>query len=100
MAYTADVSTSEFGRLNQLYNGGGNTDPGLISTPLWFVRGGLIDGTLRESGGLSDYWSSTIANDKRSYYLEFKYNKVSPSFYDPYGYGYRGVGRSLRCLAR
>ena len=100
--YTTVNSTSEFGRLNQLYNGGGSTDPKLISAPLWFVRSGSIySGSFNNAGSEAYYWSSTVYSSNSAYHLIFAQSSVDPAIYDLdfrlYG---RRRGRSVRCVAR
>ena len=98
MAYTTPNSTSEFGRLNQLYNGGGGTDPKLISAPLWFVRSGYVYyGSLSIPGSAALYWSSTVYSSNNAYNLYFTATGVDPA---DYSYTYRTIGRSVRCIAR
>ncbi|MBR0467370.1 hypothetical protein IJJ53_00420, partial [Candidatus Saccharibacteria bacterium] len=94
--YTTVNSTSEFGRLNQLYNGGGSTDPKLISAPLWFVRSGHVNnGSLYSPGSEAYYWSSTVRNSNGAYYLYFTATGVYPAL------NYvRNLGWSVRCVAR
>ena len=94
--YTTVNSTSEFGRLNQLYNGGGSTDPKLISAPLWFVRSGsVILGSLNYPGSGALYWSSTVLNSNYAYYLYFAATGVYPA-----NVSNKLSGRSVRCVAR
>ena len=96
MAYTTANSTNEFGRLNQLYNGGGSTDPKLISNPLWFVRSGFVDnGSLVNSGFEALYWSSTVNSSNNAYNLNFTATNVNPA-----NNNNRNNGRSVRCVAR
>ena len=98
--YTTVNSTSEFGRLNQLYNGGGSTDPKLISNPLWFVRSGvIINSAFLELGSGAYYWPSTVNGSTGAYSLYFTHNSVRPDRSDGAYYG-RGNGRSVRCVAR
>ena len=94
--YTTVNSTSEFGRLNQLYNGGGSTDPKLISAPLWFVRSGYFDsGSLSNPGSTAYYWSSTVYSSGNAYYLAFTATGVYPA-----NVSNKLSGRSVRCVAR
>ena len=96
MSYGTVNSTSEFGRLNQLYNGGGSTDPKLISAPLWFVRSGrILSGSFNYSGSNALYWSSTVYNSINAYGLDFAATGVSPATN-----GGRDRGWSVRCVAR
>ncbi len=94
--YTTVNSTSEFGRLNQLYNGGGSTDPKLISAPLWFVRSGNVsNGSLNNPGSAAGYWSSTVNDSNSAYLLYFVATGVTPANYSGMGNGW-----SVRCVAR
>ena len=94
--YTTVNSTSEFGRLNQLYNGGGSTDPKLISAPLWFVRSGYVNnGSLYGPGSGAYYWSSTVVSSIRAYSLYFAATGVNPA-----NRNFRYYGWSVRCVAR
>ena len=96
-AYSRPNSRGEFGRLNYLYNGGGSTDPKLISTPLWFVRsGGVFSGILNNPGSEAFYWSSTVSSSNYAYDLSFSATSVGPAN----NYGGKGGGRSVRCVAR
>ena len=98
MAYTTINSTSEFGRLNQLYNGGGSTDPKLISAPLWFVRSGQAhQGSPYEAGLKAFYISSTLGMGSFIFYFDSA--AVDPSM-DHGTASYRTRGKSIRCLAR
>ena len=96
MSYGTVNSTSEFGRLNQLYNGGGSTDPKLISAPLWFVRSCfIVSDSFNNSGSSAYYWSSTVSNSSNAYNLDFSATGVNPA-----GNDNRHNGRSVRCVAR
>ena len=96
MSYGTVNSTSEFRRLNQLYNGGGSTDPKFISAPLWFVRSGrILSGSFDNSGSDANYWSSTVNDSGSAYDLYFTAPGVNLVTY-----GNRGSGRSVRCVAR
>lgn len=99
MAYAADNSTSEFGKLNVLYNESKtNTDIDWLVAPLRFVRSGYINSTLQDSGSAGRYLSSTVRYNDGIYYLSFSRTVVGPSASQ--GYGDRGYGLSIRCLAR
>ena len=98
--YTTVNSTSEFGRLNQLYNSGGNTDQKLILNPLWFVRSGnFYNNNLDNPGSGAFYWSSTVSSSQMAYILNFTTSTIQPAsnFYTNY---IRWRGGSIRCLAR
>ena len=87
-------STSEFSRINLLYNGSGDT--GLIANPLWFVRSGYIsNGSLSNGGSEAYYWSSTVSNSVYAYLLYFTSGSVIPA-----NASYRNYGWSVRCVAR
>ena len=87
-------STSEFSRLNYLYNSSGDT--GLIANPLWFVRSGYINsGSLNSGGSEAYYWSSTVRSSSYAYNLSFTSSNVYPA-----SLSNRNVGWSVRCVAR
>ncbi len=91
-------STNEFARLNYLYNSGAtNTDIRLISSPLWFVRAGLVssNGNLVYSGSGTGYWPSTVYGSGQAYYLDFSATNVNPT-----NHVNMFFGRSVRCVAR
>lgn len=95
-AYSQPNSRGEFGRLNYLYNGGGSTDPKFISSPLWFVRSGVVSGgVLYFPGFEAVYLSSTVVSSDDAYSLYFKAIGVSPAHSRN-----RGNGGSVRCVAR
>ena len=90
-------STSEFARVNGLYNDGiTNNGKKLIASPLWFVRSGYVNyGNLDFPGSEAHYWSSTVSSSNYAYYLSFMATYVSPAnLYN------RSFGRSVRCVAR
>ena len=97
-------STSEFARVNGLYQLGG--DIGLISSPLYFVRSGYVINTtsLGGAGSTGYYWSSTVGNGRSNlsyaYYIVFNKNTVTPNTDADTGMTSRGGGFSVRCLAR
>ncbi len=104
ISYKGNVvnSTSEFARINGLYNNGiANNDKKLIGSPLWFVRSGRVnnDDSLLDPGSGADYWSSTVNNSSYAYYLSFTATNVSSASYYDWIYG-RFLGRSVRCVAR
>ena len=67
--------------------------------PIWFVRGGYIyTGSLYTVASRGLYWSSIIQSMYFPYYFYFDLNNVDPISSD--GSGNRGVGKSIRCLAR
>ena len=74
-----------------------DSDPKLISAPLWFVRsGGIGGGSFSYSGANADYWPSTVGSSSLAYYLVFAATGVYPANDS----GGRGYGRSVRCVAR
>ena len=94
-------STNEFARLNYLYNEN-LTDTGikLINNPLWFLKGGQINGSnLSSQNSLAYYRSSSIYNQNYSYSFVFDNSRVFPK-YSSGTDGAKGSGHSLRCLAR
>ena len=92
-------STSEFARLNYLYNNNSVTSSSnLLIEPLWFIKAGYIQGSslsLFESAGL--YWSSTTHSSTQSPNLDFRNNSVNPAS-TTLDYKHRGF--SVRCVAR
>ena len=89
-------STNEFARLNYLYNSNAaDTDNGLISGPLWFVRAGDI-WRASFSANSGYYLSGTVKSNSQIYSLYFKGNTSNSS----YGDSGRVSGRSVRCVAR
>ena len=99
ISYKGNVtnSTSEFARVNGLYNDSiTNNDKKLIESPLWFVRSGrIVSGGLSDSGDWAYYWSSTAGNNSQTYNLNFMANAV----YLANNYR-RDLGWSVRCVAR
>ena len=88
-----------FGKLTNAYNitnsADGASDSVLLSSPLYFVRGGNInDGVNSDSGVSGYYWSSSKYLLSKSYSLQFKTSKVDPS-----NAQYRDYGSSVRCVA-
>lgn len=63
--------------------------------PLYFVRGGWAQGYVTNYGGWGGYWLSDKYNNSNALRLDF-----GPKSINPQANGGRGVGRSLRCLAR
>lgn len=100
ISYKGNVvnSTSEFARVNGLYNDGiASNDKKLIGSPLWFVRSGNVDnGGLYSPGSEARYWSSTVHDASLAYILRFNATNVYPAYY----YGSRHNGWSVRCVAR
>ena len=89
-------STNEFLRLNHIYNNGAvNNSKAMEGSPLFFARGGYINGnSLSSSGSNGSYWSSTVSDSSNAYYLSFNATSVSNS------YTVRSSGRAIRCIAR
>ena len=95
-ASDTDGSTNEFRRLVTLYGNTTGNDKALTANPLWFVRGGLVDGSsLYGSGDYGYYWSSTVYDSSYAYSLYFRSGGVYPASHDG-----RVRGRSVRCIAR
>lgn len=102
ISYKGNVtnSTSEFARVNGLYNGGiTNNDKKLIESPLWFVRGGYIgNGYLNNSGPMAFYRSSTIGGGSDfAYHMFFMANYIELARELSYT---RSSGMFVRCIAR
>ena len=91
-------STNEFARLNYVYNNNyTNTDIGLIVPPLRFNLAGYIYSTLTSLTSIGRYSSSSVAGSGELYHLSFTSNSVETS---RKGGSTRGVGQSIRCVAR
>ena len=91
-------STNEFARLNYVYNNNyTNTDIGLIAPPLRFNLAGYIYVTLNSLTSNGRYSSSSVAGGAELYHLSFTSNSVETS---RVGSSTRGVGQSIRCVAR
>ena len=103
ISYKGNVanSTSEFARVNGLYNGGvTNNDKKLIESPLWFMRAGAItNGVVIDSGSVAYYWSSTVYNSGIACGLRFLTYTINPEYFGGSGHG-RNYGWSVRCVAR
>ena len=70
-------------------------DKGFVYSPLFFVRGGYINGrTLRYAGYLGIYWSSTVQSD--TYVRNLRFDSGASSARDSSD---RYLAFSLRCLA-
>lgn len=98
--YANAGSKNEFTRLANLYASYvGSTSissAGLEAAPLFFARGGYVNGaSLYTSGYGAYYWSSSVYSSSGAYYLYFDATNVYPQ-----GSNYRDLGRSVRCLAR
>lgn len=67
------------------------------TSPLYFVRSGAVNNSMLDSAtSLGGYWSSTIVNNALvARYLRFTSSGVYPAHQEP-----RGIGWSVRCLAR
>ena len=93
-------STNEFSRINSLYGRAG--DIGLISTPLYFTRGGYFpyNAILNNSGSRGYYWSSTVGQGYYAYYMTFSKTNVTTNTSSDTGLSARDGGWSIRCLAR
>ncbi len=104
ISYKGNVanSTSEFARVNGLYNGGiANNDRNLIESPLWFVRAGYSNVSLSGPGSRAFYWSSTASGISHAYDLYFTATSINPASNGTgNSYGAKSLGMSLRCLAR
>ena len=66
------------------------------ATPLYFVRGGFVNGgSLSLSGSYGFCWPSTFSDVSGAYSLRFDSSNVYPQYYD-----YRRNGFFIRCVAR
>ena len=96
-------STNEFARLNYIYNdnrtSGDNADAGLLAEPLWFIKSGYVNSSLKNYGANGYYWSSTSRSPVDAYSLIFSANTVEPATYAGFATN-RPNGWSVRCLAR
>ena len=97
--YSSAGSANEFARLVYLYNDNSyvtNSSAKLELAPLFFARGGYVNGSsLTSSGNYGYYCSSTVSGSNGAYYLDFRATGVSPS-----NNGGRNGGFSVRCVAR
>lgn len=89
-------STSEYLRLNSLYNDSSTeTSEKLEMSPLYFVRAGRVNGNrLYYAGYYAWYWSSTLSSAENAYYYRAKSDNIERNT------AYRYFGRSIRCVAR
>ena len=72
----------------------------LRSNPYYFIRPGYINTNyLYYSSADGDYWSSVIYNAEFAYALFFGKSDLWPAIHHG-NYGRKGIGRSVRCLAR
>ena len=89
-------STNEFARLNYLYNNNSSSSyTGLGTSPLYFILNGSLYSNKVIPGTTMNYFSSTVYNNTKIYYLEF-YNGVLNTSTQ----WTREFGRGIRCLAR
>ena len=90
-------STNELSRINRLYNNAStSTSAGLEAAPLFFARGGNVNGgSLNNSGNNGNYWSSSVNSSSNAYNLNFNATNVNPT-----NNNNRNNGRSVRCVAR
>ena len=98
----SDSANYSFGNLVKQYgytgsNQSSTSDSTLLSSPLFFARGGYVySGSLYDQGSVGYYWSSRANSDtNRAYFLYFNSSYVGPSS-DGY---YRDGGFSVRCVA-
>lgn len=76
------------------YATGGNNK--ITSSPLYFVKSGYIsNGALKDRPYGGRYWSNSVLSSSLSLRLDFDSNSVTPSVE-----GSKGVGFSVRCIAR
>ena len=100
-----DQSSNEFITLLNSYSAyvdsGYERDKKIVSSPLWFVRGGFIqeNASLYNSNliypGLDGNYQSRRTNLLSSYTFNYNYAIVRPDYS-----GYNSAGRSIRCVAR
>ena len=96
-------STSEFARLNGLYNPNGSSgserDKALAASPLYFVRTGIIQGGSSSNqctaGQGGRYWSSTPYSNEKAYLMSHGSGVADPTYSS-----WRNNGYSVRCVAR
>lgn len=88
-------STSEFQRLNYLYNNGTmSTSQNIEAAPLYFVRtGDVYNSRQNNSGSYGTYWSSTLSANAYALHFGSGYVSSTSNFY-------RSLGYSVRCVAR
>ena len=96
---TLTGSGSFYYLVNQLSLVAGPRPNGNIQySPVYFVYGGSWSGvTLDNFGGYGNYWSSVVQDNQNAYRLFFQHKVHDLS---PQGYGYRGDGYPIRCVAR
>ena len=102
-SYTNNYS---FGKLTNAYgitnSAHGSSDANLLSSPLWFVRAGIVNYNSLNKQGTDGYvWSSRAYSDSRfpsdssfAHVLDF-----NSSFADSSDFNIRYVGLSVRCVA-
>ena len=97
-AADVDGSTNEFRRLATLYVNATGNDKALTASPLWFVRGGAVNGSsMTGQGQTGGYWSSTVYGREVAYRLSFNHSDVDSA---TASYRSREYGWSVRCVAR
>ena len=84
---TESGSTSEFIRLNHLYNN-------ILDLPSSFQLDGFIDGQLSYYGSVGDYWSSTIRGSNNAAHVTIRYNSTINNINS------KSYGFNMRCIAR
>ena len=98
--FESDIdSANEFARLNYIYNNNAtNTDAGLVTSPLWFVKSGYIYSSLTNYAMYGYYWSSTVRDVDQSYFASFNGSNVNPT--NSGSDLSKTSGRSVRCISR
>ncbi|MBR0467663.1 hypothetical protein IJJ53_02010 [Candidatus Saccharibacteria bacterium] len=90
-------STNEFARLNLLYNNGlTNTDAGLTSQPLYFIRSGWVGNNKLNETFYGFYRSSTAGTGDGAHYLLFGTSRVVTN---QTATG-NSIGLPVRCIAK
>ncbi len=89
--YTSGIITSVSGS-SYATNGFNN----IRTSPLFFVRGGIVGGSsLYDSGSYGYYWSSSVRSTSLAYDAYFSSSNINSAFsYD------RDYGQSVRCMVR
>ena len=88
-------SANEYQSLVDAYGITASNALNLRNAPLYFVRSGYVNGgSLDYAASVGRYWSSTVSNASRAYYLYFGNGYLYPALSN-----YRYYGFPVRCVA-